>query len=364
MKNIFKEYYPYTEDELKEICKNALFVLDTNILLNMYRYSSNTKNKCLSILQELQKSNQLWIPYQVGYEFYQNRLKVIIDYKKSYKELKDEIDKKAISFKNSITEKLKKYHKEHLLPQQNSIDLELDKSLKAIKKFINKEEEKHPDYLEDDTILKDIETLFLDRIGKEFSKKELKNIQIEGEERYKNKIPPGFEDRKKKKGEYSKYGDLIIWKQIINKAEEIKKDIIFISDDLKEDWLLRKESKTIMPLPQLKKEIFNKAKVNFHIYNTNNFLLHCDENTPGDILKEVEGIRSQERELYLEMDRFHMINKMRDSERHLLHRKYVDILYKLNKALFYNKYRRENEIIFVVLTPVMLFLTYNPLIFD
>ena len=49
------------------------------------------------------------------------------------------------------------------------------------------------------------------------------------------------------------------------KAKVTKKPIIFISGDVKEDWWLEKDGKRIMPLPQLKKEIYDEAEVDYHI---------------------------------------------------------------------------------------------------
>jgi hypothetical protein len=49
---------------------------------------------------------------------------------------------------------------------------------------------------------------------------QLKSLALEGEERYKNEIPPGYRDGKKdaSRDPFRKYGDLIIWKQIINQG--------------------------------------------------------------------------------------------------------------------------------------------------
>ncbi len=84
MKNTFKQYHQFTEQEFKQLWRDCLFVFDTNTLLNMYRYSRNTVNAYFKILEELKKKKQLWIPYQVGYEFYENRIDVISEYEGSY----------------------------------------------------------------------------------------------------------------------------------------------------------------------------------------------------------------------------------------------------------------------------------------
>jgi len=39
MKSKFPEYFKLTKKEIQELWENALFTLDANILLNLYRYS-------------------------------------------------------------------------------------------------------------------------------------------------------------------------------------------------------------------------------------------------------------------------------------------------------------------------------------
>ena len=66
----------------------------------------------------------------------------------------------------------------------------------------------------------------------------------EGQERYKKEIPPGFKDAKSKDG-VRKYGDLIIWKELLNFARTQSKDIVFITDDVKADWWESENEKRI-----------------------------------------------------------------------------------------------------------------------
>ena len=82
-------------------------------------------------------------------------------------------------------------------------------------------------------------------IGEEILLQEKIQILSEGEIRYKYEIPPGFKDaqKEKRKGETTgqeKFGDLFIWKEILNipnkKIFNNKTDIIFITNDQKIDW--------------------------------------------------------------------------------------------------------------------------------
>src|SRR5690606_8660652 len=88
---------------------------------------------------------------------------------------------------------------------------------------------KYCDYLKDDPIYERLSNLFENKITNPYDANKLNDIYKEGEERYKHKIPPGFEDEKNKDGS-RKYGDLILWKQVIDIAKEQKRPVIFITD--------------------------------------------------------------------------------------------------------------------------------------
>ena len=49
-------------------------VFDTNILLNLYRYNKQTCDDILNYMQTF--GDQLWMPFQVGWEYNNNRMEV------------------------------------------------------------------------------------------------------------------------------------------------------------------------------------------------------------------------------------------------------------------------------------------------
>lgn len=57
----------------------------------------------------------------------------------------------------------------------------------------------------------------------------------EGQKRYAKEVPPGFKDAKVKDG-VSKYSDLLIWKEILKYVKENNINVIFVTDDVKQDW--------------------------------------------------------------------------------------------------------------------------------
>jgi hypothetical protein len=72
MRETFPGYYTPSDAEFKRLWTKSLFVLDANVLLNLYRYSSETRKKLIEILQRL--DTRLWVPHQAALEYQRNRL--------------------------------------------------------------------------------------------------------------------------------------------------------------------------------------------------------------------------------------------------------------------------------------------------
>jgi len=91
MRNIFKGYYRPTEDDFKTLWANAIFIFDTNVLLNLYRYQSSTRDALFEVMERLH--DRVWIPYHVGLEFQRNRLKVIAEQHKRFSDVRNIVTK-------------------------------------------------------------------------------------------------------------------------------------------------------------------------------------------------------------------------------------------------------------------------------
>src|SRR5437016_440727 len=83
MKNLFPGYFRPTEEEFEQLWQDCTFIPDANVLLNLYRYSPETREGLLSIFSAV--SDRLWLPHQVAFEFLSNRLGVIDAQTKAYK---------------------------------------------------------------------------------------------------------------------------------------------------------------------------------------------------------------------------------------------------------------------------------------
>lgn len=334
MKKTFREYHQYSENEFKKLWNECIFVFDTNTLLNMYRYRRDTVDKYFEVLSELKIKNKLWIPHQVGFEFYENRITVISNYEKSYDAILDILK----STKDSID----KDYKNHPFLDWEELKGNIDKGLESVIKDISKKKQSHPKLLDKDDILEKINNLFNSCVGECFDDKKLIEIKKDGEIRYSKKIPPGFKDAKK--DDDKKYGDLILWKQIIEKAKVTKKPIIFISGDVKEDWWLEKDGKRIMPLPQLKKEIYDEAEVDFHIYTADRFLEYYQQEYPK---QSIDKIFIDEVRKIRELEEKKMTRARKELSEYELHRRnlFVHGRFEENRHLYMEIEMQLNELI-------------------
>lgn len=262
--------YSKTEEEEKLLWKEAILIFDTSSLLNFYEYSEKTiKDIVNGIFSEFK--HRLWLPFNVKYEYSNNRHKPINSAIQKYDDLRNNLTNISNNFKqieNQIksTEKHPVVDKELVSNYKQELDFFKDKFEKNISEKINELNK----YREQDTI----QNIILDwfEFGEAFKFSEIIELIKEGEFRYRNSIPPGYKDEKDKIG-FQKYGDLIIWKQILKHANDTKKPIILVVDDFKEDWwILDKKKKPVSPRPELIDEIEEFTNVSFWMYSTQEFI--------------------------------------------------------------------------------------------
>lgn len=302
MKNDFFGFYPPEKDEIDKMWKTSIIALDANVLLNLYRYTKSTKDDFLDVLG--QYSDRLWLPYQAGYEFHNNRIKVIKDQERSYEDIGKGLD----SFMESISEKLNLY-KRHPFIKPDNIANQIEANFNKIKRDLDKLSQKHPEYLKNDDILPVVTNLFNGKVGRTFSESELNEIFKEGEKRFDKNIPPGYKDKvnKRKSGERHLYGDLIIWKELIHQSKSTNKTIIFITDDRKDDWWLKYNGETIRPREELIKEFFDETSYRILIYQADVFLKYANERIQKSIkeksIEEMKEVRLEDESNYYSLVR-------------------------------------------------------------
>lgn len=269
MKSRFRAYYSPTDVELADIWENGLVILDANALLNLFRYTPTTRRDFFRVLDSREES--LWIPHQVGLEFHRNRHNVIADQRNAFS--------KTLSTLEGIQREAETALDKLEIKRHGTLDVGLMKSSirKAVSRLSKKTEqlrELHESASGSqeayDETLAHLTRLYTDRVGQPYSQDQLAKIYIEGKSRYALKAPPGYKDAAK--GEPAMYGDLVLWKQILDVGSERQKHTIFVTDDLKEDWWLQVAGQTKGARPELVDEYCSSTGHLIHFYPPERFL--------------------------------------------------------------------------------------------
>lgn len=263
---LFPEYHRPSDVGLREIWKSGLFVLDTNVLLDLYRYSEKTRKELLDTLKSL--NDRLWLPHQVAKEFCERRFDVMLDQRNVYDNFRRVLQGFPDDLKKELSSKLAS--RNHPIISVDHIVLSVKETIDTLLKELEAQENAIPSDIQNDSVFPSICGLLNGRIGPPFDEARCQAILKEGDERYKKRIPPGFRDGDKD-GD-AKFGDLLIWKQMLAQADECKKPVVFITSDTKDDWWWRVKGQTIGPSPLLVKEMHQVAGVPFCLYRTASFL--------------------------------------------------------------------------------------------
>src|SRR5690606_6373247 len=157
-----------------------------------------------------------------------------------------------------------------------------------------------------------------------------------------------------------KFGDLIIFKQIIDFSREKSiKNVIFISEDIKKDWRLVQDqegSKILGARPELKRELYKEAGVeNFFIYQIEEFMQKTNDYL--DIRIEKDTLKSIK--ISLEEDKYQRI--LEEKIKELTERQVLFDVYKHKKETeeaqdLYQKYVDKIEAIEEAQNPYQLYL--------
>lgn len=277
MRRLFRSYYRPTQEEFSKMWQECIFAFDANVLLNIYRYTPETRERLFEILKQLQ--DRIWLPNQVAYEYHEQRLDVISHQLKAYEAMEARISKSL----QEIDNELRKY-KRHAFANTAQITEIFKDAVEKAKAILQEARSKHPNLLIADNLLGVITDLFDGKVGEPYSHKDYEQVLQDAEERVKQEIPPGYKDTDKDGPK--RYGDVVIWFQLIDYAKSQKKPLIFVTDDGKEDWWLRHEGKIIGPRRELIQEMFDKAGATFYLYSTDQFMVQA-ENFLG--LKDQQG---------------------------------------------------------------------------
>ncbi|MEI5035730.1 PIN domain-containing protein [Streptomyces sp. S1A(2023)] len=258
----YEEFWRKPQDFVDAAIAASTVVLDTNAILNLYRMKPSARKEYFQVLQKIE--SRVWVPRQVADEFHRNRISTVDSHLNSLNDKSDKVVEAAESLKFALRD----FFKLHSLADGRSSDYlqPLNEAVAEITTSVWREVEEYDlkpsDLLSDDPVLKRLSHIFEGKVGSGIPIDERKDATEEALRRGENETPPGYKDVKNR-GEKG-VGDYLIWREIIEYAKSTERDVLFVSTDMKEDWVRKQCGFSIGPRPELVREMRTSAGVGYH----------------------------------------------------------------------------------------------------
>ncbi len=255
MKSDFPGYYRPSLEEFAELWAAARFIVDANVLLDIYGYSEPTRNDLLGLLESIKE--RLWIPYQFALEYQRGRAKVILQQIAHYKTVSRQL--------RDIRDQVFLAKSRHPFVTTKSFG-----ALRRIMKELDEGEAQHVELLKRDPYFDRVTAIFEGRVGPAPAANELRKLCDEAEKRYRDRVPPGYLDQDKESG--NAFGDFIGWRQLLDYGRTQERPLILITNDQKADWWLIQSERRLGPRPELIAECLSECDRKFYLYTLGEFM--------------------------------------------------------------------------------------------
>ena len=265
---IYDEFPGYrlpSDDELNKALRSALVVVDTNVLLNLYRYNESTRNDLLEVLRQL--GDRLWVPHQALLEFWRNRLSVIASRGAGTDQALNALGKQQRATEDAIRKWAKAVavearHQDDLLDKVNTLYTELEQEIRAHAPST----QKVMVGAASEPVLRQLQDLLDGKAGRKPVEADWQAAVKEGNERAARREPPGYLDAEKADSDLPEgaAGDYLVWHQAKEEAARRNLDLVLVTGDEKEDWWWRHRSEFLGPRVELVAEF--KARCAHELY--------------------------------------------------------------------------------------------------
>lgn len=253
----FEGYLSPSDEDYRSVLTSGLIVLDTNVLLNLYRYDPQVRADLLMVLEKL--AENLWVSHQAQDEFWRNRELTIINRRNSAKEAISALDRPE----RQTDEVIATWARSVGLPEERHVELRkfIEDAFKALKEAVKGPAGRDPLAGARDTnrdpVLAALDHLLNGRVGAALPQEDLTKALKEADRRATERIPPGFMDRDKP--DHRRAGDYLVWEQTLREAERRRVDVLLVTSDVKEDWWRKVRGRPCGPHPELVAELRQRS---------------------------------------------------------------------------------------------------------
>jgi hypothetical protein len=280
----FEGYQTPTGEDYRAMLTQGMVVLDTNVLLNLYRYNTQTRTDLIAVLERLE--DRLWVPHQVLVEFWRNRESALRDLQETgentVEALKDHCQQSINVLRTWANRVALSSERRNEL--QEHLELGFATVTEAINGFVAEEALSQDFNTSNDPVLQTIEPVLKGRIGNPMSVEARAEANKEALRRIGAGMPPGYKD--KNKTDELAAGDYLVWKQLLNEAERRKRDVLLVTGDVKDDWWRKDRGQTRGPRPELVEELRRHVGVRLFMLRPESLLMHARDVLRVDVQEE------------------------------------------------------------------------------
>jgi hypothetical protein len=263
-------------------------VLDANVLLLPFEFSSASVGEVERVYAELCADGRMVVPGQAAREFYKNRSNKITA-------IADAIDAAITKAKKQIFDK-------SIPLLENDADYlaarELGKDLVNRGKEVAEKLEKVNERLKDEIGADRVSLLYRNILGGcvsdfvvELADREA--VTKEVARRARLKIAPGYKDQQKEDGGI---GDYLVWQTILQEGERRKVHCIFVTEEEKPDWWVKRHG-TFQPRPELIEEYRRASEgKSLHLLPLSGMLSVFKANV--EVVQQVQELEEQKRMVF------------------------------------------------------------------
>ncbi|WP_158756523.1 PIN domain-containing protein [Streptomyces sp. NRRL S-475] len=277
MSTFLKGFEGYTRrpaTEYKSAVRGYLVSVDTNVLLELYRFTPEARNEFLEVLRKL--GDRLWVPHQVVREYFDRRVGAVKEHLELYSTIPDAL----MGHKNKTLDELNRFAKRCSLSSTDRLKLTkpIEEAFESVATEVARRGREFDLSLEsmiaDDHVLSTLAEILDGRTGNPFSEEEESEALNEFGKRVASKRPPGYKDAGK---DDNAHGDYFVWEQLLRHAATTNNNVLFVTNDAKEDWVRKQSGFIVGARPELIAEFTERCQSDFLLTQLGPFLRTAKE---------------------------------------------------------------------------------------
>ncbi|HEX7305878.1 PIN-like domain-containing protein [Lentzea sp.] len=245
----FAGYKIASPEELDSALREAVVAVDANVLLDLYRFASQTSNDLIKTLQGL--GDRLVVPHQALREFWRHRQRSQGSPRGATKSASDALGKAARSMNDTLRNWAKAVGVN--AGEVAGLTAQVDDFVGSLQDELEQALAEADAERVGDPILEQLEELLAGRVTPRLPDEEHAECVAEANRRIDAEVPPGYKDADKQDDDSADggAGDYLVWYQATRYAAGQDRDLLIVTRDEKEDWWWRQGADFIGPRPEL-----------------------------------------------------------------------------------------------------------------